>query len=63
MVCALNYLVSWIDFGTRVCQTRVPAQNSNYNDVFLSGVCRKRPKFDFQAYFQRAKSSPLDLNC
>ena len=30
-----NYLVSWIDFGTRVCQTRVLAQNSNYGDVFL----------------------------
>ena len=30
-----NYLASWIDFGTGVCQTRVSAQNSNYSDFFL----------------------------
>ena len=36
-----NYLVSWTDFGTRVCQTRVPAQNSNYSGIFFGGVCQK----------------------
>jgi len=37
-----NYLARWTDFGTRVWQTQVLAQNSNYSGVFFSGVCQKR---------------------
>ena len=35
IVCVSNYLASLTDFETWVCETRVLAQNSNYNGVFF----------------------------
>ena len=50
IVCASNYLVSWTDFGTRVCQTRLWTGKQTLLWPFFSAYSRVYRKRHYRVH-------------